>query len=194
MGHSPAISSSLISTSPRRTFPPAPGSPWVSAIVGSDRGSAPWLQEICRPVRDGSDEVRELPAWEEALPSGHQREGRSVRPCQYRGHDSKGVAEFSPDLRSGNSRDGSHGSGETLAANERVVAVRHRNHAAYEHFLHALCSARTERARERADRRPSSPRRAWRAQRMEHRALRAVARAARARDLAAGLDGETTAR
>ena len=54
--------------------------------------------------------------------------------------------------------------------------------------------AKAERARQRADRRPSSPRRARRAERMEKRALRAVARAARARDLAAGLDGETTAR
>ena len=54
--------------------------------------------------------------------------------------------------------------------------------------------AKAERARKRADRRPSSPSRARRAERMEKRALRAVARAARARELAAGLDGETTAR
>ena len=54
--------------------------------------------------------------------------------------------------------------------------------------------AKAERARKQADRRPSSTRRARRADRMEQRALRAVARAARARDLAAGLDGETTAR
>lgn len=54
--------------------------------------------------------------------------------------------------------------------------------------------AKAERARKRADRRPSSLRRARRAERMEQRALRAVARAARARDLAAGHDGDPTAR
>ena len=48
----------------------------------SDRGSAPWLQEVHDPVRVGSDEVRELAAREGALPLGHQRKTqRSLSPA-----------------------------------------------------------------------------------------------------------------